>query len=685
MVAIGEYIDHAIQIVENTPAVLRSLPQWVCWRHEAVNGRQTKIPYDPKQPMAKAKSNDPATWGTFEQAIERYRKDGRFSGVGFTFSRDDPFAGIDLDDCIDPLTGEFTWGRDIVEQFGSYTEISPSGRGVKIFVRGRKPAHARSVVRGLGPDGAGEMEVYDVHRYFAVTGRVLPDTPKAIKDCQAELTALCDRHWPPPALNASDVVVAATPPAPIDKPVEVQTPNTADNRLFRCLATMLAMDVQDHNDGSFRLFAAACRCVEHNLSDHEACVCLRAYALQRPFPSGFTDQELLKRVRDAERTTQRGRAIKDDVDIGQVVRGLLTGTDDDAPQYLTIGQMLHRYPALRPPIIHGLLREGETMNVIAAPKTGKSWLVTDLAMAVATGRKWLDIYETESGRVLILDNELHGETSADRVPRVASARGVDLSQLADMLCVENLRGRLKDIFNLRPYFAHLEPGKFKIIVMDALYRFIPPDTDENDNGKMAQVYNAIDSYARDLGAAFILIHHSTKGSQSGKSITDVGAGAGAQSRACDTHLILREHDEKNTVVLDAAVRSWPPIEPICLQWSYPLWNHASDLDPTDLAKPSRNRKKRVDADAPRIQWTPERFVNQFIGREPKLRDQVLLEAKAIGMSEAEARRMLGAAEGTGMVHRWTFGANQKVQFATVAQPAAGDKSDDAAADTLVAD
>ncbi|MFA7236885.1 MAG: hypothetical protein WC058_08475 [Phycisphaeraceae bacterium] len=80
-------------------------------------------------------------------------------------------------------------------------------------------------------------------------------------------------------------------------------------------------------------------------------------------------------------------------------------------------------------------------------------------MAVATGRKWLDIYETESGRVLILDNELHGETSADRVPRVATARGVDLSQLSDMLCVENLRGRLKDIFNLRPYFARLEPEK----------------------------------------------------------------------------------------------------------------------------------------------------------------------------------------------------------------------------------
>ncbi len=114
MVAIGKYIDHAIQIVENTPAVLRLLPQWVCWRHEAANGRQTKIPYDAKQPMAKAKPNDPATWGMFEQAIDRYRKDDRFSGVEFNFSSDDSFAGIGLGDCIDPLAGEFTWGRGIV-------------------------------------------------------------------------------------------------------------------------------------------------------------------------------------------------------------------------------------------------------------------------------------------------------------------------------------------------------------------------------------------------------------------------------------------------------------------------------------------------------------------------------------------------------------------------------------------
>ncbi|WP_149498466.1 AAA family ATPase [Roseiconus lacunae] len=67
---------------------------------------------------------------------------------------------------------------------------------------------------------------------------------------------------------------------------------------------------------------------------------------------------------------------------------------------------------LQPPVIHGLLRVGETMNVIAPPKVGKSWLASDMALAVATGRPWLDRFPTETGDVLIIDNELQSSSNA---------------------------------------------------------------------------------------------------------------------------------------------------------------------------------------------------------------------------------------------------------------------------------
>ena len=97
-----------------------------------------------------------------------------------------------------------------------------------------------------------------------------------------------------------------------------------------------------------------------------------------------------------------------------------------------------------------------------------------------------------------------------------------------------------------------------------------------------ELYNILDEYAAELGAAWANIHHASKGTQSDKSVTDVGAGAGSQSRAADTHIILRPHEQDGLVVLDAALRSFPPVEPLVLQWSYPLWRPAEGVDPKQL-------------------------------------------------------------------------------------------------------
>lgn len=206
----------------------------------------------------------------------------------------------------------------------------------------------------------------------------------------------------------------------------------------------------------------------------------------------------------------------------------------------SVRQLLNENPDLRRPVIHGLLREGETMNVIASPKIGKSWLVTDLAFSVATGRPWLATYPTERGSVLICDNELHRETTANRIPKVMAARGISIDEVGEQIFVANVRGDLKDIFSLGTCFDSLQPGQFKVIVLDAFCRFMPRDSDEN--GTMSQVYNHLDRHAARLGCSFVLIHHSSKGNQSGKAVTDVGAGAGSQSRATDTHLVLRPHE-----------------------------------------------------------------------------------------------------------------------------------------------
>src|SRR5574344_643012 len=101
----------------------------------------------------------------------------------------------------------------------------------------------------------------------------------------------------------------------------------------------------------------------------------------------------------------------------------------DEPEDIPIGELVKAYPTMRPVLIDGFLRLGETMNLIAPPKTGKSWLVTDLALAVAMGTDWFG-FQCERGRVLIIDNELHKETTADRVPKVIRARGFEVDAVS---------------------------------------------------------------------------------------------------------------------------------------------------------------------------------------------------------------------------------------------------------------
>lgn len=309
--------------------------------------------------------------------------------------------------------------------------------------------------------------------------------------------------------------------------------------------------------------------------------------------------------------------------------------------------------SLRKPVIHGLLRCGETMNVIAAPKTGKTWLVLGQAMSIATGRPWLGLYPAERGRVLILDNELHPETIAHRIPQVAAALGVGMDEIAEQIDIHPLRGQLRDILAMATYFDALAPGQYAAIILDAMYRFLPAGTDENDNGAMAGIYNRLDAYAERLGCCFISIHHTTKGNQSAKSVTDVGAGAGSQSRAADAHLVLRPHEQPGAVVLEAAVRSWPPVTPIALRWEFPVWRPAPDLDPRALRseKPKRAKTNRSEEPDP-PDWSVETFVQTFIGTEPvtipELREQT---AREPGLSWRRIGDLLALAEQRGLIQR----------------------------------
>ncbi len=162
------------------PACLRDRPQWVNWKYVERNEKLTKAPVNPLT-GGLGDSTDPATWGTYEQAVEASSKQG-LAGVGFVFTADDPYCGVDLDDCIDAEGQLKDWGRELLDKLDSYSEISPSGTGVKTFVKANKPGSR--CCKGYHD---GKIEIYDQKRFFTVTGRRLEDRPADVKLRQESL------------------------------------------------------------------------------------------------------------------------------------------------------------------------------------------------------------------------------------------------------------------------------------------------------------------------------------------------------------------------------------------------------------------------------------------------------------------------------------------------------------------
>jgi len=157
---------------ENIPEELKQLPQWVCHRN--------KIPFNPLT-GAPAKAGQPDTWARFEDAVKAV---GNYDGIGFEFNNNG-IVGIDLDKVIVEDGAVSAEALGIVEMLDSYTEYSPSGKGLHIFVRGDIPVDGRK---------KGFIEMYKAKRYFTVTGNVY-GALKPINERTEQVKQLFDKYF----------------------------------------------------------------------------------------------------------------------------------------------------------------------------------------------------------------------------------------------------------------------------------------------------------------------------------------------------------------------------------------------------------------------------------------------------------------------------------------------------------
>ena len=195
-------------------------------------------------------------------------------------------------------------------------------------------------------------------------------------------------------------------------------------------------------------------------------------------------------------------------------------------------------PELPSEVIEGIIRRGGKLLVAGASKSGKSYLMIELAVAVATGSEWLG-FPCARGRVLYVNLEIQMPQFMHRVQRVCEKMGVDTAGVPHNLMIANQRGKVSDITPLVDrMLAACRPGEYDLVIIDPAYKVQPGS--ENDADAITAFCAELDLLAEGLGCTIAYTHHHSKGAQGGKSAADCASGSGVFARAADALIDMTE-------------------------------------------------------------------------------------------------------------------------------------------------
>jgi hypothetical protein len=488
----------------NIPTELRACPQWLTW-HLTTEGQ--KIP--------NGKSNDPKSWKPFDEV-------SLYDRIAFVFSEVDPFVGIDLDSCRVPETGEIKpWAMAIIRSVNSYCEVSPSGTGVKIILRGRKPKGTRCQY-DVGEEGTSgkkaQVEVYDQKRFWCITGEVLPGF-EAIREAQTELNEIIEYltarnaksfDAPKPKGNLEDIdwSQAST----------TYTPSLQD-RATRYIDSAASAAEGSRNNSAFSLAGHLAAIVGEGgsrLTESEIIELVRGWNTRNRPP--LPDHEIVQCVKsalnsgtpraDKDPTYYSGRSHvnTDGVDVNTTSTG--NRKSSRVIEYRTFtATELDAVDCRIDYLVSGVLVENQPTMLVAPQKGMKTTLSIDLCLSLSTGSAFLDHFTiTKQCRTLLMTGESGLGTVQETARRIAANKGHELRDVGEEFIVSDEIPLLYSIEHLSALKRLLETIKPRVLVADPVYLMVKGDNANNLFSMGEQIKPAAD-LCRELGITFILVHH----------------------------------------------------------------------------------------------------------------------------------------------------------------------------------
>ena len=509
---------------EINPAVaeLAAIPRWVNWRLErSPSGKLTKVPYVIGC-RRKASCTNPRTWDSFDACWRSAFIDGAAAGIGIVLDGSDDLMAADLDDCIFQSGIVKPAARIVVRKLDSYTERSPSGRGLRVFFRGTMPDKGRKV---RYQDG--HLELYRTERYLTVTGSHLEETPETINYVAPEVIAeLLGRSQSTSGVkNGPDPIPAG------------EVSDDLRDRLNEAMAHSSAVweawngqapDGNDRTRSAFdlKLAGALRRHGGFSLEDFAT--------LARWWPHGKGKEGDPRHWRRTwERAAPKaGRAAAE-------------------PETMTMAELLGMDFAPVKWVVPDVLCEGLTIKA-GRPKLGKSWAVLDWAIAVSGDRPAFGSVDCETGDVLFIALEDSKRRLRSRLQKLGANPNERLK-----LCVEWPRIDEGGIEAIKAWLDKHPDAR--LIVIDTLAKIRPKGISNKDAYQAdADALTELHKLANARAVAIVVVHHTRKAAAD--DWLDSVAGTTGLTGVADSTLVLKRERGQADAFLLGTGRDLPDYE-----------------------------------------------------------------------------------------------------------------------------
>lgn len=492
--------QETIKNYDAVPSEMKRISSWLCWRFEVDSGtsKQKKVPYNPTT-GARASVTNPHDWTTFFAALSNLHL---YDGLGYVFSDNDPFTGIDLDDTKNDVEA-FEVQRRVFDSFPSYAEVSPSGNGLHIIVKGEVPSGRRR---------AG-IEVYSTCRFFTVTGNVFRDLP--ITECQENLSTLwAELGGAKTTIEASQFFKIATE---ADDIILQRAFAATNGEKLKRIWNGDASDLPGDKSGS-AIDMALVDILAFYTSDPEQIerIWLRSPQGQRTKTQSRQDyrQRTIRTAFDRHLASVSPSFTVNGQSVGsQLVPAIV-------PTVLDAGDWYGTLPPFRKFIAAGWIASGQVTYMTGKGASGKSLLGQLLATCASIGCPFLGL-NVERGVSLYITCEDDPDELHRRQIAICVGLGQSLKMLRRQMGLVSLVGAIGNelatfdragVMQIAPAHHWLEATiksmGATLVILDNTAHFFAGD--ENNRHQVAAFVGLLNSLAMTTGAAIVLIGHPNK-------------------------------------------------------------------------------------------------------------------------------------------------------------------------------